>query len=74
MNKTSYFVKHSYFGAIGRLSGEDHFCSPAQYSSEDCRTMSQRLRRLKEWALGHLGGTALEKTLDLRAKGRFWRI
>ena len=44
------------------------------YSSEDCRTMSQRLRRLKEWALSHLGGTALEKTLDLCAKGRFWRM
>jgi hypothetical protein len=32
MNKTSYFAKHSYFGAIGRLRGADHFFSPAQYS------------------------------------------
>jgi hypothetical protein len=31
MSKTSYFVEHSYFGAIGRLGGADHFFSPAQY-------------------------------------------
>jgi hypothetical protein len=31
MNKTFYFAKYSYFGAIGRLSGADHFFSPAQY-------------------------------------------
>jgi hypothetical protein len=31
MNKTSYFAKHSYFGAIGRHCGTDHFFSPVQY-------------------------------------------
>jgi hypothetical protein len=31
ISKMSYFVKHLYFGAIGRLGGADHFFSPAQY-------------------------------------------
>jgi hypothetical protein len=31
MSKTFYFVKHSYFGAIGRPCGADRFFSPAQY-------------------------------------------
>jgi hypothetical protein len=31
MSKTSCFAKRSYFGAIGRLGGADHFFSPAQY-------------------------------------------
>jgi hypothetical protein len=34
MSRTSYFAKCSYFGAIGRLSGADHFFSPAQYTNE----------------------------------------
>lgn len=42
------------------------------YYSEDRRTMGQRLRRLKEWAMANLKGTVLEKTLDLCSKGRFW--
>ena len=31
MSKTSYFTKRSYFVAIGRLGGADHFFSPTQY-------------------------------------------
>ena len=42
------------------------------YYSEDRRTMGQRLRRLKDWATKHISGTALEKTLDLCAKGKLW--
>jgi len=42
------------------------------YYAEDRRTMGQRLRRLRDWAMKHLTGTALEKTLDLCAKGRYW--
>ena len=34
--------------------------------------MRQRLRRLKGWAMRHLSGVVLEKTLDLCAKGKFW--
>ena len=41
------------------------------YYSEDRRTMGQRLRRLKEWAVQNLSGTALEKTLDLCTKGKY---
>jgi hypothetical protein len=44
------------------------------YHSEDRRTMRQRLRRLKGWAMQHLSGVALEKTLDLCAKDRFWSM
>jgi hypothetical protein len=31
MSKMSYFAKRSYFGAIGRLGGADHFFSPTKY-------------------------------------------
>ena len=37
-------------------------------------SMKQRLRRLKGWAMQHLSGVVLEKTLDLCAKGKFWSI
>jgi hypothetical protein len=31
MSRMSYLAKRSYFGAIGRLGGANHFFSPAQY-------------------------------------------
>jgi len=42
------------------------------YYSVDRRTMGQRLRRLKDWAMQNVSGTVLEKVLDLCAKGRHW--
>jgi hypothetical protein len=40
MSKMSYFAKRSYFGAIGRLGGADHFFSPAQYQFQRARRTS----------------------------------
>jgi hypothetical protein len=42
------------------------------YHSVDRRTMGQRLRRLKNWAVRNLSGTVLDKVLDLCAKGKYW--
>lgn len=38
------------------------------------RCFGQRLRRLREWARGHLGGVVLENVLDLCRKGRQYAV
>lgn len=40
------------------------------YRAPDRRGFGQRLRRLREWAGGHLSGVVLETVLDLCRKGR----
>ena len=44
------------------------------YYSETKRGMKQRIRRLREWAVKHLSGVVLEKTLDLCAKTAEWSL
>jgi hypothetical protein len=44
------------------------------YYSETRRTMSQRIRRLRDWAMKHVGGVALEKTLALCDKQAEWSL
>jgi hypothetical protein len=44
------------------------------YYAETRAMMSQRIRRLKEWAMQNLSGTPLEKVLDLCAKSRLWSV
>jgi hypothetical protein len=36
--------------------------------------MSQRIRRLRDWATQHLSGVVLEKVLDLCAKSHLWSV
>lgn len=40
------------------------------YHAPDRRSFAQRLRRLRQWATGHLTGVVLETVLDLCRKGR----
>ena len=42
------------------------------YHAPDRRSFGQRLRRLREWAAGHLSGIVLEKVLDLCDKRPLW--
>lgn len=42
------------------------------YHAADRRRFGQRLRRLRQWATGHLTGIVLEKVLDLCSKGKQW--
>jgi hypothetical protein len=42
------------------------------YHAADRRRFGQRLRRLRQWATGHLRGIVLEKVLDLCSKGKQW--
>jgi hypothetical protein len=44
------------------------------YHAPDRRCFGQRLRRLRGWASGHLGGIVLEKVLDLCAKRERWSL
>ena len=44
------------------------------YSSETRRMMSQRLRRLRDWANLYLSGVVLEKVLDLCNKKEEWSL
>ena len=44
------------------------------YHSETRREMSQRIRRLSDWAKKHLSGIVLAKTLDLCAKRTEWSV
>ena len=36
--------------------------------------MSQRIRRLRDWAMNHVGGVALEKTLALCDQQAEWSL
>jgi hypothetical protein len=44
------------------------------YHAPDRRSFGQRLRRLREWAGGHLSGVVLENVLDLCRKGRRYAV
>ncbi len=44
------------------------------YHAPDRRGFGQRLRRLREWAGGHLSGVVLETVLDLCRKGRRFAV
>ena len=44
------------------------------YYSETRRIVSQRIRRLREWATKHLSGVVQEKTLDLCDKQEQWSM
>ena len=44
------------------------------YHAPDRRSFGQRLRRLREWAGGHLSGVVLETVLDLCRKGRRYAV
>jgi hypothetical protein len=44
------------------------------YHAPDRRSFGQRLRRLREWADGHLSGVVLETVLDLCRKGRRFAV
>jgi hypothetical protein len=44
------------------------------YHASDRRSFAQRLRRLRQWATGHLTGIVLEKVLDLCGKRDRWSI
>lgn len=46
----------------------------AVYYSETHRIMSQRIRRLRDWAMKHLNGVVQEKTLDLCEKQSEWSL
>jgi hypothetical protein len=46
----------------------------AAYHAPDRRGFGQRLRRLREWAGGHLSGVVLENVLDLCRKGRRFAV
>ena len=44
------------------------------YYSETRKMMSQRIRRLRDWAVKNLQGVILEKVLDLCEKGEEWSL
>ena len=44
------------------------------YQAPDRRSFGQRIRSLRDWASGHLGGVVLEKVLDLCGKRDRWSI
>jgi hypothetical protein len=44
------------------------------YHAPDRRSFGQRLRRLGQWASGHLSGVVLEKVLDLCEKRKRWSL
>ena len=44
------------------------------YHAETRRIMSQRIRRLRDWAMKHLSGVVLEKTLDICDKQSEWSV
>lgn len=44
------------------------------YYSETRRIMGQRIRRLRAWAMKHLSGVVLAKTLDICDKRREWSL
>ena len=44
------------------------------YQADDCRSFSQRIRSLRNWASGCLTGTVLDKILDLCDKRDLWTI
>jgi len=44
------------------------------FYSETRRVMSQRIRRLRDWATQHLSGVVLEKVLDLCDKKEEWSL
>lgn len=55
------------FGEVSRRVWE-------AYHAPDRRCFGQRLRRLRQWATGHLTGVVLEKVLDLCEKRKRWSI
>lgn len=44
------------------------------YRAPDRRSFGQRLRRLRQWASGHLSGVVQEKVLDLCSKRTKWSL
>jgi hypothetical protein len=55
------------FGEVSRQVWE-------AYHAPDRRCFGQRLRRLREWAIGHLSGVVLASVLDLCRKGRRFAV